>query len=137
MKYLLDTDVLSQTTKAQPNPAVMAWLASIPAEDLRISAITIEEIRLGSESMPEGRKRREIEEWLDRDIVLGLKDRILPIDAQVANACGRIVVAAIKQVHNASLEDALIAATANVHHLRVATLNRRHFKSLSVELVDL
>ncbi len=137
MKYLLDTDVLSQTVKAHPNLAVMAWLTTQPAQDLHISAITIHEIRLGSESMTEGRKRREIEDWLDQDIVIGFKDRILPIDADVANACARIIVTATKQAHNPSLEDALIAATARVHNLRVATLNRKHFKRLGVDLVDL
>jgi predicted nucleic acid-binding protein len=137
LKYLLDTNVVSQRPKAQPHPKAMAWLLRTPAEDMRISAITIQEVRYGAESMDPGRRRRDVEEWLERDLLIGFADRILPVDAAVADECGRLIVTAKKkEKHNASLDDALIAATARVHGLQVATLNRTHFEKLGVDMVE-
>jgi predicted nucleic acid-binding protein len=137
LKYLLDTNIVSQWPKAQPNPSVMTWLTQVPAYDMRISAITIQEIRLGTESMDPGRKRRNLEGWLEREILIGFADRILPVDAAIADECGRLVVTARKEhKHNVSLDDALIAATARVHGLQIATLNRKDFQKLGVRLVD-
>lgn len=115
----------------------MAWLKGIPAADLALSAITIQEIRSGTESMSPGRKRREVEHWLETDILQGFSERILAIDAAIADLCGRLITKAIHQGHTPSLDDALIAATARAHGLRLATLNRRHFVTLDVDLVDL
>lgn len=134
--FLLDTDVVSQRLKARPNPAVMAWLQGVHSLDLRVSAVTIEEIRYGAERMPPGRRRREIAQWLENDLLIGFADRILPIDAAIADRCGQMIAAAKHKQHNPELEDALIASTALIHGLKVATLNRKHFEKLSVELVQ-
>jgi predicted nucleic acid-binding protein len=137
LKYLLDTDVLSQWPKAIPHPKAMAWLRTVPAHEIRISAITIQEVRYGTESMDPGRKRTNLEGWLERDLLIGFADRILPVDAKVADECGRLIFEAkTKEQHNPSLDDALIAATARVHGLKVATLNRKHFAKLGVDLVE-
>ncbi len=84
-----------------------------------------------------GSKRREIEAWLERDILIGFRDRIIPADSIIADICGRLVAKAKRERHTPDLADALIAATAMVHHLTVATLNRTHFERLGVELVEL
>ncbi len=136
MKYLLDTDVISQRTKMQPIPKVMAWLRTISDDDLRLSAITIQEVRSGAESMPDGRKRKAVEAWLEDDLLHAFANRILAVDAAVADLCGRMVVEATLEGHAPALGDALIAAIAKVHDLRVATLNRKHFEWLGVELVE-
>lgn len=133
--FLLDTNIVSQRPKLKPNPAVMAWLSSTNEADLRISAITIQEIRLGIERLDAGRRRREIEQWLEGDLLARFAGRILPVDAVVADQCGRLIAAANERKHNPDLGDALIAATAVVHGLQVATLNRKHFEPLGVALV--
>jgi predicted nucleic acid-binding protein len=135
LKYLLDTDVISQRIKSQPHLQVMAWMQRVSADDLRLSAITIQEVRTGAESMPSGRKRR-VEDWLERDLLAGFADRILAVDATVADACGRLIADSIRHRHTPSLSDALIAATARVHGLRIATLNRKHFERLGADLVE-
>ena len=136
MKYLLDTDVISQRAKTHPNPDVSRWLGSITQEDIFLSVMTIEEVRAGVEAMPQGAKRQVVERWLKDDLIQGFDGRIVPIDTAVANECGRLVVAVQKQGHTPSLGDALIAATALVHGLRLATLNRKDFKRLGIALVD-
>jgi predicted nucleic acid-binding protein len=136
LKYLLDTDVISQRTKMQPVPEVMAWLRTISEDDLRLSAITIQEVRTGAASMPSGRKRKAVEAWLDDDLLRGFADRILAVDAAVADLCGHLIAEAIGQGHTPTLGDSLIAATAKMHGLKLATLNRKHFARLGVDLVE-
>ena len=136
MKYLLDTDVISQRTKTQPNPDVSRWLGSVAQEDIFLSVMTIEEVRAGLEAMPRGTKRQVVERWLEDDLIRGFDRHIVPIDTAVADECGRLIIAVRKQGHTPSLGDALIAATARVHGLRLATLNRKDFKQLGVVLVD-
>jgi predicted nucleic acid-binding protein len=137
LKYLLDTNVVSQRTKTRPVAEVMAWLRSVSEDEICLSAITIQEVRAGAELMAAGQKRRAVEAWLEDDLLRGFADRILAVDAAVADFCGRVIVEAIsRHRHTPALGDALIAATARVHGLKVATLNRKHFEPLGVELVE-
>ena len=127
---------MSQRIKTQPVAEIMAWLRSVPEDEIGLSAITIQEVRTGAESMPAGQRRRAVEAWLEEDLLQGFADRILAVDAAVADLCGRLTVEAVSQGHSPALSDALIAATTKVHGLRLATLNRKHFKWLGVELVE-
>lgn len=136
MGNLLDTDVISQRVKASPDQRVVRWLSKVRESELYVSAISLVEIRTGIDVMPHGRKRRDLELWLSTDLSRSLAGRVLPVDAVVADACGRMLVVSEASGHTSGLADALIAATAKVHGLRVATLNRRHFERLGVELVE-
>jgi toxin FitB len=133
---LLDTDVVSQRMKAAPNQSVMLWMGSVPKEKIFLSVTTILEIRTGIELMPAGRKQREMESWLANDINQNYAGRILPITAEIADMCGRLVARRRKASETPGINDCLLAATALVHGLSVATLNRKHFEKLGVELVE-
>ncbi len=135
MKYILDTDVVSQRTKPQPDLAALRWAESVEQGDAGLSVMTIQEVRAGIEAMPHGAKRRIVEDWLTNDLLTAFGGRILPVDAAVADECGRLIIAVKKKGHTPELGDTLIAATAMVHGLKVATLNRRHFQWFGVELV--
>lgn len=136
MKYLLDTDVLSQTTKAKPHTGVISWLRGPQESDLYLSAITIEELRFGLELMPKGKRRRELESWLEDRVLRRFSGRIFPVEERVADKCGKLFAAAKLAGDNLDIGDVLIAATASVHNLKVVTLNRKHFERLGVELVQ-
>lgn len=136
MKFLIDTNVVSQTRKDNPDPAVVRWWQLRPASDLALSAISIHEIRLGIELLPAGSKRNAVETWLGDFVLKQFAGRILPVDASIAEMSARLVAAAKKKGHTADLADALIAATARVHNLKLATLNRAHFQPLGVALVE-
>ena len=82
-----------------------------------------------------GKRRRELKAWLDNQVQVDFCGRILPVDATVAGLGGRILAASKISGLTAEVNDVLIAATAKVHVLRVATLNRKHFEHLGVELV--
>ena len=135
MGSLLETNVISQRIKLRPHEGVMAWLRQANHEETFLSVVTICEIRTGIELLLDEQKRRDLESWLVKDIQRGYAGRILPVTEEVADLCGRLVARARKAKTSPEINDALIAATAVVHGLTVATLNWKHFVPLGVELV--
>lgn len=136
MTYLLDTNVVSQTSKLHPDIAVMRWWQQQDELSLMLSTIVFQEARFGIEMLSAGRKRDRLEEWLEIRLRREFVGRILPVTVEIAELSGRLMAATKKVAHTAEPADALIAATALVHGLKVATLNRDHFERLGVELVE-
>jgi predicted nucleic acid-binding protein len=136
LTYLLDTNVVSQTSKLYPDVAVMRWWTQQDELSLMLSTIVFQEARFGIEMLPAGRKRDRLEEWLEIRLRREFAGRILPVTVEIAELSGRLIAQTKKTAHTADTGDALIAATARVHGLQVATLNRDHFERLGVELVE-
>jgi predicted nucleic acid-binding protein len=133
--YLLDTNVVSQTSKLHPDIAVMRWWKQRDELSLMVSAIVFQELRFGIEMLRPGKKRETLEEWLK--VLRGeFAGRILPVTVEIAELSGKLMGDSKKAAHTAEVTDMVIAATAIVHGLQIATLNRRHFEGLGVELVE-
>ena len=133
MKYLLDTNVVSELRKGQRcDMNVRAWFSPIPEEELFVSVLTIGEIRKGIEStrLRDQATARVLDRWL-RQLVLSYKDRILLIDQEVAERWGEMNVPDPLPVM-----DGLIAATARVHELTVATRNAKDMARAGVPFVN-
>jgi predicted nucleic acid-binding protein len=128
--------VISQHVKATPDKGVMRWLGGVRREETFISVISLQEIRTGIELSPAGRKRNDLEYWLVNEINRSYSGRILPVTLQIADLCGKLIAQRRKASETPGINDCLLAATALVHGLSVATLNRKHFERLGVELVD-
>jgi len=125
--YLLDTNVVSELRKPRPHGAVLSWLEGVADADLRLSAVTLGEIQAGIELTREqdAAKATEIEAWADQvESTFG----VLPMDAAVFRAWAKLMHKQSDTVY----EDAMIAATAQVHHLTVVTRNVRDFKRFGV-----
>ena len=133
---MLDTSVVSQTTKAPPHSGVLQWWGQRHESELTISAVTLHELRYGIELLDEGARRRGLEAWLTDHVLPDFAGRILPIDQAVADLSGRLLAERKKNKQTAEINDIMIAATAIVHGLCVATLNLPHFEGLGVELVE-
>lgn len=130
-QYLLDTNIVSELRKLRPHGAVAAWLGAMEGANLFLSAVTLGEIQAGIERIrrQDPGKASELEGWVDG---LATSHQVLPMDAFCFREWGRIM-------HNKPadlLEDAMIAATARVHHLIVATRNERDFKELGVRIFN-
>jgi predicted nucleic acid-binding protein len=126
-KYLLDTNVVSETRKPRPHGAVMQWLSGMEGERIFLSAVTLGELQVGVEKTrhQDPLKAEEIERWVDR---LAAVYEVLPMDTQCFREWARIMDDKPRDL----LEDAMIAATARMHRLIVATRNERDFKQFDV-----
>jgi toxin FitB len=135
VKYLLDTDVVSQYTKLPPDPRVDAWVQRTDDSDLYISTITFAELWYGINLLPAGKRRTELENWIEDDLYMQFFNRVLGFNLDTAQRYGSVMARAKKNGHNPNAMDALIAATAAANGMVVATLNRKDFEKLGVELV--
>jgi predicted nucleic acid-binding protein len=129
--YLLDTNVVSELRKQRPHGAVVGWLESIDDAQLYLSAVTLGEIQAGIEitRAQDTEKAKEIEAWLE--LVAGAYN-VLPMDAAAFRAWARLMHGKSDTLY----EDAMIAATAKVHGLTVATRNVADFNALGLEVFN-
>lgn len=128
MKFLLDTNVISEPLKPQPDANVIHWLASVDEDRLFISVITLAELRGGIERLATGGRRKRLEEWLKNELPLRFETRILSIDAIIADACGRTVARCLDLGRPIEAMDAFIAATAEVYNLTLVTRDVSDFQ---------
>ncbi|NMG50880.1 PIN domain-containing protein [Azoarcus communis] len=129
--YLLDTNVVSELRKQRPHGGVVAWLESLDDDQLYLSAVTLGEIQAGIELTREQDpdKAKEIEVWLE--LVAGAYN-VLPMEAATFRAWARLM----HRKSDTLYEDAMIAATARVHGLTVATRNVSDFNALGLEVFN-
>ena len=125
MKWLLDTNAVSELSKPAPAVELVNWLAANES-DTALSAVTIGEIVGGVERLPEGKKRRRLERAL-RFLREDYADRILDFTEGAAVEWGRLVAEASKQGRKLSVLDSQIEATAIYYGLIVATRNGEDF----------
>ncbi|SRR5579883_1769714 len=130
-KYLLDTNIVSELRKPRPHGGVVAWVSRQESVQLFLSAVTLGELQAGIERVrrQDPVKADDIEAWADQ---LEASYQILPMDAPCFREWGRIM----DRKPDRLLEDAMIAATARVHQLTVATRNESDFEQLDVPVVN-
>ncbi|GAB6059114.1 PIN domain-containing protein [Desulfonatronum parangueonense] len=124
MSWLLDTCVLSELARPKPDARVVRWFAGVPDRALHISVLTLGEIRKGVEGLAFGNKKERLRLWLEHDLPAWFEDRVLAVDAHVADRWGRLVFEAGRPV---PAIDSLLAATAIQHGLRLVTRNQQVF----------
>jgi predicted nucleic acid-binding protein len=130
-RFLLDTNVVSELRKPKPHAAVVAWLNHLRDEQLFLSAVTLGELQAGIEQtrVQDTKKAQEIESWVEQ---LAESIQVLPMDAPRFREWARLMNAKSGTL----VEDAMIAATALVHGLTVATRNERDFAAFGVALLN-
>jgi predicted nucleic acid-binding protein len=136
VNFLLDTNVVSEWTKPRPNPGVVTWLAEADEDRVFLSVVTLAELRYGMERMAAGRRRRQLEDWLEQDLLLRFEHRVLAIDPAIADACGKLVARGEATGRPVEAMDAFLAATAEVHHLTLVTRNASDFRPLLKSVVN-
>jgi predicted nucleic acid-binding protein len=129
--YLLDTNVVSELRKQKPHGGVVQWIQDTAEAELHVSAVTIGEIQAGIElTRDQDRdKATELEAWLE--LVAG-SFNVIPMDAAAFRAWARLMHRASDTLY----EDAIIAATAKVHHFTVVTRNVTDFKHFGVPVLN-
>lgn len=136
MKYLLDTCVVSESTKRRPNERAMEWLSSIPITDTWLSSVTIGEIQKGVHSLDESDPMRQrLEDWLAL-VREAYASRILAFDEETALLWGRFAGLASREGRPKPFADSQIAATALRHGMVLATRNVRDMENLGVKIIN-
>ncbi len=130
--YLLDTNVVSETRKARPNPGVIAFLQGVDAASLFVSVLTIGELWKGvrAKSRLDQQAGLQLAQWVE-GIEQRFTDRLLPIDTAIAQRWGEVAA-----VSGGPVIDTLLAATAMVHGLVLVSRNVRDLRPTGVRLVN-
>ncbi|HET6385569.1 MAG TPA: type II toxin-antitoxin system VapC family toxin [Armatimonadota bacterium] len=136
MRYLLDTNVISELVARQPDPAVLTWIEALDQTAIYLSVITIGEIHRGIERLPESAKRDRLRAWLTEDLLVRFADRIVPIDVGVMMAWGSMVARLISEGRPLSAMDSLIAAQAIHHRYSLVTRNESDFRDTGVNVMN-
>lgn len=131
IEYLLDTIVISELRKSKPHGAILAWIREVKSEQLFISTLTFGELQAGVERLrlQDVTRAAEIERWIDD---LSVSSQVIPMDIECFREWARLMVGRSDELS----EDAMIAATARIHHLKVVTRNERDFRHFAVDVVN-
>ncbi|HEX5452296.1 MAG TPA: type II toxin-antitoxin system VapC family toxin [Stellaceae bacterium] len=133
---VLDTNVISELMKANPNPALFAWVAARPPEELFTTSLNKAEILYGIAALPEGRRRAALAAAAEAVFTEDLAGRVLPFDATAAERYAEIVVARRQSGRPIEGFDAQIAAIAFALGADVATRDIRDFAGCGLNLID-
>ncbi|UZE18704.1 type II toxin-antitoxin system VapC family toxin [Pseudomonas sp. B21-054] len=133
---VLDTNVISEFMRAEPNATVLAWVDSQPAMDLVICAITVAEILHGIARLPFGKRKQKLESHAMAMFEEDFVDRILPFDAHAAVEYAALVASCEAKGRAAGMADAQIAAICRAHGALIATRNTKDFKFPGVEVIN-
>jgi predicted nucleic acid-binding protein len=130
--FLVDANVLSEATRPEPNPGVLAGLARHERE-IAVDPVVLGEIQFGILLLPAGKRRERLERWFQDGV-----ERIhcLGWDAATGLRWARLLAELRTSGRSMPIKDSLISATALVHGLVVVTRNRRDFEKAGVEIVD-
>ena len=132
MSYLLDTNVISEVVKSNPDNNVLQWFKSVPNEALFISVLTLGEIRKGTEGVKDVKRKEKLLLWLEIELPRWFDGRVLNIDLHVADRWGRLQSEMKKPI---PAIDSLLAATAIQHDLRLVTRNVKDFKFPALHVI--
>ena len=134
MKYLLDTNIISEMQKSHCNPNVKSFINKLPVEDMFICAFSMGELCYGMEKLPPGKKKHELLIWLYTQVTEWFKGRIISLDTEVLLEWGKIRANASRTI---PIVDSLIAAAAITHHMTLITRNVKDFMDIEgINLID-
>lgn len=134
--FLLDTNCISELVRAHPEPRVVEWLEHTDEAVLYLSVLTLGEIRKGVAALPQGKRRTRLETWLEVDLRARFSDRILPVDAIVADRWGLLAAQAKRKGMPLAVIDGLLAATALHYNLTVVSRNDTDFLNADVPVLN-
>ena len=136
MTFMLDTCVISELVKPRPDENVVRWIDSVDERRLYLSVLTLGELEKGITKLQASQRKDDLREWLEHDLTARFEGRILPVDFAVAAAWGTLQGEAERSGKKLPVIDSLLAATAEIHQLTIATRNVADFERCSVAILN-
>lgn len=136
MSYVLDTNVISELMRPEPNAETRAWVNAQNEETLFLTAINAAEIRIGIDVLPAGRRRRELAFRFEQGVLPLFADRILPFDSAASVALAKGVAQTRRAGRSVGAFDALIAAIATSRGFDVVTRDTAPFHAFGVPTIN-
>lgn len=132
---VLDTHVVSETLKPQPNPTVLAWLDAQLAETLHISAVTVAELLFGVAVLPDGKRRDRLATAIAGLVAL-YQGRVLSFDFEAAQTYATVAATARARARGFPIPDGYIAATAASRRFIVASRDASAFEACGLQAIN-
>lgn len=136
MRYLLDTNVISELIARQPNAQVVAWIDSLDPTTVYLSVITIGEIRKGIEKLEPSKRKDVLLDWLNTDLLIRFHEHLAEITTEVMLRWGEVTGQLERQGKPVGVVDSLIAAIALAGEFVLVTRNQRDFEGTGVTLLN-
>ncbi len=133
---LLDTNVVSEPLRPEPDARVIQWIDAQPLETLYLSAMTVAELRAGVALMPAGRRRDRLNDYLEKSVLPSFVGRVLPFDLACTYAYAQVLAKVRRVGSGIETADALIAAMATANGFIVATRDTRPFEAAGLTVVN-
>ena len=136
MKYLLDTNVISELVAKRPNQRVVQWVDDLDPNSIYLSVITIGELQRGIEKLLNSKRKETLRDWLNDDLLIRFAGRILVLDIAVMLTWGELMGRLERTGKLLSAIDSLIAALALHHNCTLITRNEDDFKETGITIVN-
>ena len=136
MRYLLDTNVISELVKNDPNGRVVAWVDDLEPDSTYLSVLTIGEISKGIERLPLSSRRERFTNWLHDFLLIRFSDSILGVDVDLMLTWSKMITRMEAAGKPTNVIDSIIAATALHYHCTLATRNVKHFLSTGITVLN-
>lgn len=133
---LLDTNVISEPLRREPEPGVIEWIDAQALETLYLSAITVAELRSGIALLPAGKRRTGLLENLERRVLPLFAGRVLPFDLPCTQTYAELIAKAQKAGLVFAATDGFIAATAAANGFAVATRDISPFEAMRIVTIN-
>lgn len=136
MNYLLDTCVISELIRMRPEQRVLAWIESMPEEQLYLSVLTLGELQKGIAKLDASARRRQSEKWLAKNVRQRFAERIVGLDADTLIRWGQVVGEGERRGRTWPLMDSLMAASALTYRMTLVTRNLSDVRDMGIDLLD-
>jgi len=133
---LLDNNIISEPWKPKPDPHILAWIDAQAIETLFLSAVTVAELRFGIATMPDGKRRKILDERLEGELLAVFAGRVLPFDLDASRAYASLMSKAKTAGLAINMADAYIAAIAASRGLTIATRDVAPFHAAGIPIIN-
>ncbi len=136
MRWLLDTNIISESVRKRPDRGVIGWIAAQARDDIAISVVSVAELLNGISTVADDARRQELTEWITTEVLSSTRRRRLPVTTEILMAWLQLSRKLRVRGETKDPPDLLLAATAQTYGLTVVTRNTRHFANTGITVYN-